>query len=402
MSTELVTIEALKASEVFAPGGVEKLIADVECKVRATETDASTDKGRTAIRSLARRVASSKTALDDMGKEFVAELKRAAGIVDADRRIIRERFDALRDEVRKPADDYEAAEDARKAKHTDAMMELQSLGKFEATPTVAEVEAAIKEMFDLCAREWEEFTDQANHMAVVIKGTLERAHEEAKKRDQDRAELERLRKAEADRQEAERKAGAERLEAERKERAERERRERDERIAAQVKREAEENAAAEQRRIELERQAAVARAEKAERDAKAAEERAEFERAAAIEKAERDRVAAIAAEAKRQEEAKAAEIARAAKAEADAKAAAEKAKRDQEAAIEAERRRVAEVAAHHAAEAKRREADIEHRKTFNNAAVADLMSFACLSKKTAQDVVTAIAGGKISNISIKY
>lgn len=351
MNTDLIQIETLKPADVFKPGAVERLILDVEQKVRATIIDASTPGGRKEATSLAFKVTRSKTALDEMGKTFVADLKKAAGVVDADRRIIRDRFDALRDEVRKPVDEYEAAEDARRKGHTDALMRLNTLAQFNALPTVAEVSARHDAAIAICIRDWEEFAQQAEAMAESVRDILDRAGKEAAAREAERAELERLRKAEAERVAAERKAQAEQA-----------RIDRDREISERAQRETEERNAAVALAKERERFAAVARAEKAERDAVAAAERAEFEKAAALEKAERDRLAAI----------------------------------------ETERKRAEAVKAQEEAEARRREADTEHRRTINCGAVADLMNFAGITKKAAQEVIAAIAGGKISNVKISY
>lgn len=354
MSTDLVQIETLKPGDVFTPGGVEKLIADVECKVRATVIDTSTAGGRKEATSLAFKVTRSKTALDEMGKNFVAELKKAAGVVDADRRIIRDRLDALRDEVKRPVDEYDAAEDARKSDHATAIMEIQTVGQFAdyGDVSASEIEGRVVTLKHLYAdRDFEEFTDQVRSMRTATNEILSRMHKEAVTREAERAELERLRKAEAERVAVALKVAAEQ-----------ERVEREERIAADAKLRAEMKAEAAQQRIEQEKADAVARAEKAEADAKDAAEKAERDRIAAAQRAEADKAAAIAAE----------------------------------------QRRAAQAIADEEAAAKRREADIEHRRAFNGAAVDDLVNFANITKKQAQDVITAIAGGKVSNVSIRY
>lgn len=341
MSNDLIQVETLKAADVFKPGAVEILIAGVERKVRYTAIDTSTAAGRDEAKSLAYKVSRSKTALDDMGKNYVADLKKAASVIDADRKIIRDRLDALRDEVRKPVDEYEAKEEARKNAHVDALAALNGLAQFNNQPTSDEVIGRITRATTLCARNWEEFYDQAEAMAASVKDILGRTLSEARTRDAERAELERLRKAEAERQEAESKA-----------RAEQEQRDR-------------EAAIAERARVEAEKKAEQAAAQ------------AEHERLVAISRAEI--------------------------AEANAKAAAEKAIRDGIAAIEAERKRVADAQAADAAEAKRREADKKWRAKINNDAVADLMEWTeGLTRDQAKDIVSAIASGKIANVTIKY
>ena len=77
-STDLVALRVLTPAVVFVPGGVDKIIGQIEAEVRAVKTDISTKAGREAIGSLAYKVARSKTALDDMGKALAADWKARA------------------------------------------------------------------------------------------------------------------------------------------------------------------------------------------------------------------------------------------------------------------------------------------------------------------------------------
>lgn len=349
--TDLVAVETLKAAEVFAPGGVEKLLAKVMADVRAHKLDASTDEGRAEIKSLAYKVARSKTALDDLGKDFVAEMKRAAATVDADRRTIRDRLDALRDEVRKPVDDWEAVEESRIAKLVAGLEELKAAGEFTTTePTVADIDCRLALVAIARAGEWQEFAERAGQLVEKVSATLAATRESAVRREAERAELERLRKAEADR-----------LEAERVQRLAQEQRERDDRIAAEA-------AAAEKRKAEE----AIARAAEETAQAEARARQMEADAKAAAEKAERDRVAA-----------------------------AEQAQRNQDAAVEAERKRVADVQAAEATATAAREKDRSHKAKINRAAMNDLVKCNLLEEQ-ARAVVMAIARGEISNVKIFY
>ena len=73
-STDLSIIAGgtLKAEMVFVPGGVDSILERIFAEARSTPRDISTPAGRDAIKSLAYKVARSKTALDDMGKKLVA------------------------------------------------------------------------------------------------------------------------------------------------------------------------------------------------------------------------------------------------------------------------------------------------------------------------------------------
>lgn len=102
-------------AEIFKKGGIDDLVSGVEREVRNVVHDISTSNGRKEIASLAYKVSKSKTILDGLGKSLVSEWKEKAKVVDADRKKMRDRLDALRDEVRQPLTDYEAEEKAREA-----------------------------------------------------------------------------------------------------------------------------------------------------------------------------------------------------------------------------------------------------------------------------------------------
>ena len=137
--TDLIIPEVLNVQAVFVEaGGVEKIIAEIETKARAVKTDISTTSGRMAVASLAHKVARSKTALDELGKNFVAELKKTTSAVDAERRTIRDRLDALKDEVRKPLTEWENADKLRFPSEVSEVISLGvKAGKLDATGDVS-------------------------------------------------------------------------------------------------------------------------------------------------------------------------------------------------------------------------------------------------------------------------
>ena len=338
----LVTIDTLTPATVFVPGGVEAIVSKLETEVRSIKTDISTDAGRKEIASIAYKVARSKTALDDMGKNLVADIKAQAGKIDADRRIIRDRLDALKDEVRKPLTDWEDAEKNRVAGHEQA---LAAMTQLLHTPAAAsdDVRRYLDELSRLAQRDWQEFAARATATADEVRASLNSSLAGMVKREEEAAELARLRAEQVEREKKERE---ERIASEAAERAKVE-------AEAKAKREAEQaaaKAAEEQRRVEAEKAAAIARAERAEREAKEAAERAE-----------RERVAAVEAEKRRQEE--------------------------------AARKAAAEVAA--------READTKHRAKVNNAAVAALIAGG-IDEETAKSVITLIAKRQVPAVAISY
>ncbi|HCC0192994.1 TPA: cell envelope biogenesis protein TolA [Proteus mirabilis] len=272
MANELVVIEKSKALDVFkSSNSVEDIIRKVEQEVNSFIPDVTTAKGRKEIASLAYKVAQSKTYLDGLGKDLVAELKEIPKLIDANRRTVRERFDTLRDKVRQPLTEWEAEQDRIEA-------EKQMLAWHEEA---LEMNAA----FDKALAER---IESDHEIALLMNEKFDRDLAEAK------AEAERQRIAH---EEELKKQAAEqaRLAAEQKAQQEIE-------AAAQREREAKEAA-------ERAEQAAKEAREKAERDAKEAWERAEREKQLAIEaerkKAHEAEQARLAEEErKRQEEAK--------------------------------------------------------------------------------------------------
>lgn len=117
------TLIEITAADVFTPDGerLEQVLSDIVRHARAPVPDVTTQKGRKEIASLANKVARSKTYLDGLGKDLVSGLKKQAGQVDAQRRVIRERLDALKAEVRRPLTEIEEAEAERQARVREAL-----------------------------------------------------------------------------------------------------------------------------------------------------------------------------------------------------------------------------------------------------------------------------------------
>ncbi|HCF5652952.1 TPA: hypothetical protein NIH19_005506 [Pseudomonas aeruginosa] len=355
MSTEmqLATVPPKEtALQVFqAENGLDPYLQQIRAEIDAFEPDVTTKKGRDAIASIAHKVARSKTALDNVGKELVAELKEIPKKIDAERKRMRDTLDAWKDEVRAPLNEWEQAEADRVARHTDRIDWLRNRDDQVAELSAVEIQARIAEAEAVeVGPEWEEFEAEAHRVKAATLTTLQLALTKRQAYEAEQAELERLR-AEA---------------------AQREQKEREERIAReaaeQAKREAEQ-------RAQAEREAAVRR----EAEAKAAAERRELELKLQAEHAEREKV-----EAQR----------RAEQAERDAQARAE-------AAAAAERQRQADEQARIEREAAAREADKAHKKTINNEALAALIAGG-MPEECAKQAITLIAQRKVPHITINY
>lgn len=370
----------------------EDFYEQVKAEAKAMPVDLTTEKGRKAVASMAFKIARTKTAIDDAGKKLNEEARAKINAVDESRRKIRDRFDALKDEVRKPLTDWEADEAERIAKVDRFFSRMEGFSKVTLDDTAEDVKHRY-ESLDLVAIDERVF--QNRHAdAVAAKeralSALKDALDRVAREEQERAELARLRaeKEERDRQEAERKAAEERAEIERQEAeaariAEEQRKERE---AAEAKRQEEERAriaqeAAEKAKREAEEEIAALkrRAEEEEQ----ARHNAEVMRRQAEEKAERER---IEAEQRAEEEAK----------------------RREHLAAEAERQRAAqETAERERVEREQREADAarqadrEHRAKIMGAAKSAIIEIGIAEDK-AKEIVLAIAAGNVPHVSIKF
>lgn len=273
---DLVVIEKKNAMAVFTNNDqLDPLIEAIEKEARSLVPDVTTKKGRDAIASMAHKVARSKTYIDNAGKDLVAELKALPKQIDESRRVVRERLDALKDEVRRPLTEWEAEQERIKAEEAMLALHVEAL--------------AMNEEFD---RQLEARIESDHEMALLMNDSF-------------------------DREQAEKKAEAERQRIAREE---------------EIKRLAEEKAkreAAEQAQREID--AAAAR----EREAILAKERAEREQREAAERAEREKQAAVEAERRKAQE-EADRIRREAEQREQARLAEEKRKADEQARREAD------------------------------------------------------------------
>ena len=184
---------ALVPAEVFAPGGVRALLDKIEREVRAVRTDISTPAGRDQVRSLAYKVARSKTALDAMGKGLTDEWRARTDAVNAERRAIRERLDALAEDVRRPLTAWEQAEKDRVAGHERALAAMVEAPGYGQAETSADLSLRLEWLRNQPRRDWQEFAARAaDTLAAEIERT-ERLLVAAQKREAEAAELARLR-----------------------------------------------------------------------------------------------------------------------------------------------------------------------------------------------------------------
>jgi colicin import membrane protein len=370
-----------KALQIFQTHkGLDPYLQIVRDKIDAFVPDVTTRKGREAIASIAYTVARSKTALDNRGKELVAELKEIPKLIDAERKRMRDTLDTWQEEVRRPLNEWQTAEDARIDAHKDSIDwlanrddSLPDLSSAEIARRIDEAEAFV------IGQHLEEFEADAARAKDAVLAKLRPAFLARQTHEAELAEIARFNAQKVIREQQERdaaiaKAAAEqaqrdaeaKAEAERNAGAIREQALKDQaaaqqRAAEQAARDA--DAAAENQRLQLKLQA-----EQAQRQAA----QAEADRLAAIQQAEQERIAAERRQAEAVERARQEELER------------------QAAAVAFELK-----------QAKAREADLEHKKSINRAALEAFMASG-MPEACAKQAVTLIAQRKIPAVAITY
>lgn len=406
-TTSLVVIPAANLPTILAADDKD-ILGMLAAELSQFEADVTTPRGRQEIASKAHKVAMAKMDLIRLGKSLTEGWRDQTKAVNAECKMIEERMDALRDQVRAPLDEYQDREKRRVEGHEAALGDFTFImGAAGGFPSSQEIAATIDQVTDMHAgRNWEEFLDKATKAKRETLDALRSVYQTAKTFE-DEAEAARV--AAEEQAEREREAAVlaqiareKRIAAEAAERA----RMAAEEEAARKAREAEERAQAVLREQAMAAERERAEALRREREAAEAILRIEREKQAAIDQAERDRLSAI----ERQRVIEERERLSAEQAEAAREAAARQAERDRVAAIEAERKRVAREAEIQRQEDERRAKNKEHRAVINRAALAGIMAVlndhwedVDMGPDTlALHIITEIAKGHIMHTTIVY
>jgi colicin import membrane protein len=222
--TDLVAIEPKNALTIFAAERtddghpIDPILAKIRDVINAHKpnADVSTDAGRAEIRTLARRIASAKVKIEEVGKDLSAEQKKIPKLIDATRKHVKDTLDSWRDEVRAPLTEWEAKEDARVDAIKQKLEFLQTAGSVSSDLSVAELASLHEQVssVDVDDGSLEEYQDAAKELKEAAIVHLTEQHTTAMCREADAAELAALR-AEAEKrkaleEEADRKAEEER------------------------------------------------------------------------------------------------------------------------------------------------------------------------------------------------
>lgn len=343
-------LEAIKEtpSMVFTDPKVtiEAILAELREANKDEPIDLGTAKGRKAIRSRALRISNLKVSIDDAGKKLTEDWRKRTSEVNEIRADAKAKLDALRDEIRKPADDWERQEEARIAEHRATMERITELSQISIEDTSEQVQMRMDKIreIDVSKTGMQEFSDIAMDRVSGALTTMQDALDRILINERQAAELAELRRLEEERRADEERANAERAAAERAAEEEREREKREAEAAAQKKID-------DERRERAIAEAAAAAAEEARKEAEA---KLEWELAEAARKAE-EKAAEEAAERARQEEAEAAKA-----------------------------------------------RDKKHREKIHGEIVEALVAGAGLDQSQAEQVIRTIADGEIPHLLIAY
>lgn len=358
MADELVVLEEKNVAAVFQEKGSDPIIAGLKKKLDEFQPDITTKKGRDEIKSFSRKFSTSKVLLDNHGKALTDEYTVKVGVINAERKKLRDTCDEFRDAARQPLTDYENAEKKRVEMLEARVEEISNYGEitFHNYQLSSEVKVALDKLNAIVVDEsFEEYELAATKAKQSALNQLEAKFIVLQNTEKEAAETERLEK----------------------ERLEKEQREREDKIAKEAAetatREAEETAKEEAEEKERKDKEEKDKLEKETLQAKLDKEQAEREKWEAEDKAERDK-----------------------------KEAAERAEKDKVAAVKYEQDRLLRLKQIEDEAETKRQANKKHRKKINNEAKESLRTVLACSEEEAEKIIVIIAKGQISNISINY
>lgn len=401
------------------PVKLDQYLAALRAEVDANPGDTATASGRDIIRSNASGIGKKKSAIEKVRLAKTEEWRSLTAAVNAAGKVVKERFQALQDEVRAPLTAWEEREDARKSEAQAIIDDMLASSVVRIDDTSASIQERLDRIRgrnlsdEMFGPRIMEVTDLRDSTVATLQVALERVAQAEK----DAADLARMR-AEEDQRIADEAARRAREEADaaaaakaRQDAEAEEQRKADE--AARLQREREEAADLAKRAAEEAAAQAIrdaedkARREKEEADAKAAAEIAEANARAlkARQEAAANRTIAIIREcamgALNGRKEPWAVIVTHLEDSVDVCVDTlgdhvSEVSRLRNAALEHARSAQAEEA-----EAERKKRDQAHRASINNAAKTAIMTCG-VEEDTAKKVVLAIAGGAIPHISISY
>lgn len=312
-TTFLTKVDDLQGA-LKVPDKLEELLKRVEAQADAmlkAAPDVDTDAGRKARRSIGRKVASSKGAIDDARKKAGEDLRTQLADINTVGNAAVARLQALQDRIIEPVEEWDRKEEERLDALRVRLAELTPAPVAGAHSDVIKAEIERIKAIKIDGT-WEDFQATAAEARKNALKALKAELDIAQQREEDQAEIRRLKEAiaardaaEAERVAAERKKAEEAEAARREEERKAEEAKRLEEAAARAAEEAREAAEREaQEKIDAANRAAEEAAER-EREAKEAREAAEKAAEEAAAKAIEDERKRVAEERRQEREAEA-------------------------------------------------------------------------------------------------
>lgn len=184
---------------------IEAIEKDVKAEVYTVETAV----GRKRIASQAYKISRSKTAMDKVGADLIEEANKLVKTINGRRNIVKTRLDTLRDDIRKPLTEWEDKDNARKealVERIDACFGLRPFPTNSADLRALQDATIAIELDESWQEYLEEATKAKDNFLRLLSGKItdavrieEREALLEKERQEQAAELTRLREAEAQR-----------------------------------------------------------------------------------------------------------------------------------------------------------------------------------------------------------
>ena len=195
--------------EIYTTGGIDKIIEEMKARVDGFKADVNTKEGRKKMRSKAREISSFKVALDDIGKSLVADWKKKSALVDENRKKMRDEFDALRDKIKKPAEDWDIQEKKRLEALNDALSILKHFVEYDYLASSGSTVDLIEKDYKQCelvisSTDWQELKPEAVELHKQASLKFNKVFALVREREKREAELAQLRAEKVERERVER------------------------------------------------------------------------------------------------------------------------------------------------------------------------------------------------------
>ena len=181
--------EKMSPAELFSGDSIEKILVEIKEEVLSFVPDTTTEKGKKEIKSIANKVARSKTFLDGTGKQLADELNAQLKPINSIRKNVRDTLDELKAEVRKPLTIIENIEKERVEKLQERLAVFDTEGLLD--DSAKRIEQTIKEIEAIVIDStWQEFECKAGAMKVSLLETLNTRLQERRVFEAEQAKLE--------------------------------------------------------------------------------------------------------------------------------------------------------------------------------------------------------------------